>query len=88
MDDSTGLDAETRRAIWRSRRGLLELDLLLLPFARERYRLLDPAQQASYCRLLDCDDADIWVWLQRRNAPEDPVLARIVDDILRFNAGS
>lgn len=88
MDDSSDLDVETRRAIWRSRRGLLELDLLLPPFARERYRTLDPTLRAAYHRLLTCEDTDIWAWLQRRTAPEDRELERIVDEVRAFGAGS
>lgn len=80
------LDAETRRAIWRSRRGLLELDLLLPPFARARYAGLEPELREAYRALLECEDTDIWVWLQRRGAPDDPALTRIVDAILEFNA--
>ena len=79
-------EADVRRTVWRSRRGLLELDLLLPPFARARYRELDEHQRATYRALLDCEDTDIWAWLQRRSTPDDPELAQLVDAILEFNA--
>ncbi len=80
------LETEARRVLWRSRRGLLELDLLLPPFARDRYRLLDLAERSAFQALLECEDTDIWSWLQRRTTPETAELLGIVDAILRFNA--
>ena len=70
-------DAEIRRARWRSRRGMLELDLLLARFAEHRYGGLSEADQDAYLELLRLDDWVIWDWLQEaRTAP--PHLARIV----------
>jgi antitoxin CptB len=80
------LEIEARRVLWRSRRGLLELDLLLPPFARDRYRLLDVAERSAFRALLECEDTDIWSWLQGRTTPETPELLSIVDAILRFNS--
>jgi len=37
---------------WRSRRGMLELELKLVPFVRDEYAQLSVAQQAVYARLL------------------------------------
>ena len=52
------------RALWRSRRGTLELDLLLVPFVEQRFALLDDASQAQYLALLDLEDWDIFEWIQ------------------------
>ena len=82
----TDLETEARRALWRSRRGLLELDLLLPPFVRARYRLLDAVERSAYRALLECEDTEIWSWLQRRTKPDTPELLSIVEAILRFNA--
>jgi len=77
--------AERNRAYWRSRRGLLELDLLLPPFVTACYDALTPAQKRAYGALLDCDDHDVWDWLQRRGAPADVELAALIDVIRAFN---
>ena len=77
--------AERNRAYWRSRRGLLELDLLLPPFVTACYEALTPAQKRAYGRLLDCDDHDVWDWLRRRSAPPDADLAALIDTIRAFN---
>ena len=41
---------------WRSRRGMLELDVLLEPFTREALPTLDEKEQLTYIRLLECED--------------------------------
>jgi antitoxin CptB len=66
---------------WRSRRGLLELELLLLPFATHRLELLDPHSLRDYERLLACEDLDIFDWLQQRATPEDNSLVKIAAEI-------
>ena len=65
------------RARWRSRRGMLELDILLVAFARERYPRLTVADQRAYQQLLRRDDWEIWDWLQGRSEPP-PALSGIV----------
>ena len=70
---------------WRSRRGMLELDLLLTKFAEQRYPLLDDADQATYRRLLAHDDWQLWDWLQGELPAPD--LARIVGLVVAFGVG-
>ena len=74
---------EHKRLIWHSRRGMLELDLLMLPFAREAYPSLPEDDQARYRQLIECEDNDLFAWFMQRSRPEDPELARIVDLILQ-----
>lgn len=76
-------DREYKRLVWHSRRGMLELDLLLVPFVKEAYPSLPEADQARYRQLIDCEDNDLFAWFMQRNRPEDPDLARIVDLILQ-----
>ncbi|MBE02380.1 succinate dehydrogenase assembly factor 2 [Marinobacter lutaoensis] len=73
---------EFKRLWWHSRRGMLELDVLLIPFLEEVYRDLDPEDQARYRKLLDCEDTDLFAWFMQRGRPEDPDLRRMVDMIL------
>lgn len=74
--------AENRRVYWHSRRGMLELDLVLMPFAEQVYPTLDPQTQALYRELLECEDADLFAWLVHRTPPTDarhaPLIARII----------
>ncbi len=71
-----------RRALWRSRRGMLELDLLLVAFARRRYVGLPKAEQDAYQELLTLDDWQIWNWLHGRQ----PVPARFAGIVERIAA--
>jgi antitoxin CptB len=76
--------AERRRVYWHSRRGMLELDLVLMPFAEHAYPGLDAEQQRRYRALLACEDADIFAWIVHRETPADPGIACIVERILAY----
>ena len=68
---------------WRSRRGMLEVEIELLPFVRERFHKLDAADREAYARLLEKDDWTIHDWLRGASRPADAALARIVGLIRR-----
>lgn len=76
--------AGNRRVYWHSRRGMLELDLLLMPFAEKAYPALDPALQAAYRRLLAEEDTDIFAWIVNGVPLPDPELAPIVERIVAY----
>lgn len=77
-DDSSPEAALRKRLYWHSRRGMWELDLLLIPFLEQRYGDLDEADQAAYRDLITEEDQDLFAWLMRREWPEDPTRRRIV----------
>ncbi len=77
-------DLEYNRVIWASRRGMLELDLVLEPFVRDAYRELSSEDQARYRALLECEDQELFGWFLGRLRPEDAELAKIVDTVLAF----
>ncbi len=61
----------------RSRRGLLELDLLLLPFAECVYAELSKAEQQAYEQLLLEDDVVLLEWLKGESVGEPHAQAMI-----------
>ncbi len=73
---------DVRRLTWQCRRGMLELDVLLVPFMEEAFRDLPKDDQDRFVRLLDCEDQDLFVWFMQRGESEDPDLQRIVGIIL------
>jgi antitoxin CptB len=77
-------DPDFNRIYWASRRGMLELDLVLLPFVEKRLRELSDAQQQQYIDLLESEDTELFVWFMQRECPTDPNLTGIVDEILAF----
>lgn len=76
------LATEKKRLWWHSRRGMLELDVLLLPFLEEVYSTLSEEDQAKYRRLLDVEDPELFQWFMQKGRPSDPDHAYMVDMIL------
>jgi antitoxin CptB len=77
-------EQEYRRTYWASRRGMLELDLILVPFVEQRLRQLSEPDQQCYSRLLECEDTELFAWFMQRDRPVDLELAGIVDQVLAF----
>jgi len=78
MSESIGL----KRMYWHRRRGMLELDLILVPFAEKVLPGLSTAQQQDYARLLEEEDQDLFLWLTRRAPVPVRELEGIVATIL------
>ena len=77
-DDQQPSAAERlERARWRSRRGLLELELLLKPFVDGCFAALPEQLKQDYERLLDYDDMDAHEWLLARQEPPADLQALI-----------
>lgn len=78
----SAVDAEHRRMRWASRRGMLELDLILEPFVREAYGNLSAEDRERYRELMLSQDQELFAWFLKREVPDDPELAVIVRKIL------
>lgn len=72
---------DRNRLFWASRRGMLELDLVLLPFLEKIYPTLEQEDKERYWRLLDSEDQDMFSWFLRRENPDDSDLLKIVQII-------
>ena len=71
-------DEDLRRLRWRCRRGLLELDLILLRFVDECYPVLTEVEQSGFQELLSLPDATLLDYLAGRDKPADKPLGEIV----------
>lgn len=80
-------EARKKRMLWHSRRGMLELDLLLVPYAESRLPGMDQEALASYETLLGEEDQDLFLWLTGRAEAPLAGLQAEVQRIRRFNAG-
>ena len=69
------------RLMWASRRGMLELDLILQPFVEYTYDSLSEHDQLRFEALLEREDQQLFVWLMKREQPTDPDTLRIVQII-------
>ena len=72
-DDTSPAAVLRKRLYWHSRRGMWELDLLLIPFLEKRFDTLSEEEQLTYQRLIEEEDQD---W------PEDPDLRHLVQMIV------
>lgn len=75
-------DPNIRALTWRCRRGMRELDQLLLGFLNQHFEVIDSAQKRAFLRLLDMQDPEIFGFLVRGVTPEDPEVAAIVHTVL------
>ena len=81
--DGVFSELELNRMRWRSRRGMLELDLLLLPFFDEEFRDLPYQSQLTFVKLLEQDDPDLLMWFSNKAVPDDQDMADLVQMILK-----
>ena len=80
--------AELRRLRWHCRRGMLELDHLLLGFLERGYTALMAEDRTLFKRLLLCQDQDLSDWLMSRRAPSDRELRRMVQHVVAVAGAS
>lgn len=76
------MDEEHKRMCWASRRGMLELDLVLEPFVRDRYPGLDDRDKRLYRALMERQDQELFAWFLKKEVPDDSGLAKLVNKIL------
>jgi len=81
-------EIEYKKLLWHSRRGMWELDILLLPFAQQELPKLAETEQRVYERLLAEEDQDLFACLVERVQHPDPQLRAMVSRIRDFAASS
>jgi succinate dehydrogenase flavin-adding protein (antitoxin of CptAB toxin-antitoxin module) len=69
------------RIRWRSRRGLLELDVVLKEFLDQRYSGLTPAEQDAFEQLLTVSDETLLAYVQGKQNPPENELMQLVTKI-------
>ncbi len=71
------------RLLWACRRGMLELDVLFIPFVKEAFDQLSNSDQFTFQRLLTCEDPDLFAWFMGHKMCPDAELGKMVDVILK-----
>ena len=77
-----------QKVFWHSRRGMLELDLLLVPFTTEIFANLSVQDQMLYVEFLEQEDQDLFKWLMGREEPADARFNAIIAQILAHSRKS
>jgi antitoxin CptB len=72
------LDEEGRRLLWRCRRGMKELDILLERYVRARVADATAQQRATLKQLLELPDPVLADHLFGHTPVNDPLMARLV----------
>lgn len=70
------------RLKWACRRGMVELDVLLLPFVEQAFDSLTFNEQEIFERLLTCDDPDLFAWFMGHQKCADPDFAKMIQKVL------
>lgn len=70
------------RLKWACRRGMLELDVLFMPFVDNAWEHLADEQKIVFERLLTCDDPELFAWFMGHEKCEDKELNEMVQLIL------
>jgi antitoxin CptB len=86
MQQPPAPDPEMGRLIWRCRRGMKELDLLLTGYLREHWAQAGAAERAAFERILELPDPLLAAYLMERETPPDPDLQSLLA-VLRGRAG-
>lgn len=73
------------RIHWACRRGMKELDILIMPFFENEYDRLSTEEQQAFVRLLDYQDPQLFSWLMNQSQPEDSQLLNIIKQIQKRN---
>lgn len=82
-DSAKILKVNKARLKWACRRGMLELDVLFIPFVDEAYDDLSTKEQFTFERLLTCQDPELFAWFMGHEVCEDKELNEMVQHILK-----
>lgn len=75
--------AELRRLEWRCRRGMKELDLLLVRYLKGRHAEASEPERQAFEQFLELPDPEIARYLVAGDVPDDPQNAALCRLILR-----
>lgn len=76
---------EKARIKWACRRGMLELDVVIMPFFEERFESLSEQEQEDFVAMLECDDPDLFTWVMGHGRSSNEAIAQIVDKVVAHN---
>jgi antitoxin CptB len=71
------MDVESRKLLWRCRRGMKELDVVLERYARAHLERATEDERRVFARLLDLPDPELVEYFLGHATPDDPDLAQL-----------
>jgi antitoxin CptB len=82
ISGAAGLDAEARRLLWRCRRGMKELDILLERFASAHLAACGRRERDEFARFLELPDPVLAGYLLTPTVALEPAFARLARAII------
>ena len=74
-----------KKILWQCRRGLWELDAILIPFVEINFDDLEEDEISDFQRLLEYEDIEIFDILVNKKSFDDVTLQPIIKKILSFH---
>ncbi len=74
------------RLAWQCRRGMLELDLLLLNFLEESYEQLNADSQRDFVELLEIVDTELLEYLMGQHVHKEARIQHVIEAIRKSSA--
>ena len=74
-----------KKILWQCRRGLWELDAILIPFVEERLDSLSEIEVEHFRELLSFEDIDMFDILVNKKAHQNEELEPIISKIINFH---
>ena len=74
-----------KKILWQCRRGLWELDAILIPFVEEKLDSLSEIEIEHFRELLSFEDIDMFDILVNKKAHQNEALEAIINKIINFH---
>jgi antitoxin CptB len=74
-----------KKILWQCRRGLWELDAILIPFVEEKLDSLSEIEVEHFRELLSFEDIDMFDILVNKKAHQNETLEPIISKIINFH---
>ena len=74
-----------KKILWQCRRGLWELDAILVPFVERKFSTLSETEVENFRKLLSFEDIDMFDILVNKKAHHSEQLESIINKIIDFH---
>ena len=82
------MNADREKVLARCRRGIRELDSVLMPFVEDCYDKLSTLDKARLRALLSYQDTQLLDWILGRELPDEEDLQSVINSIIRYSKES
>ncbi|PWK54464.1 succinate dehydrogenase assembly factor 2 [Pleionea mediterranea] len=72
---------DRKKIIWTCRRGMLELDVILIPFAEQHFEHLSDEDKQLFVELLEQADPDLFNWIMGYGMPVEAKWHSLIEHI-------